>query len=489
MNFDYEKEMARIDAQIAAGPYKDTWQSLSSYPVPKWYEDVKFGIFIHFSVCAQTAFANEWYPRAMYMKGTREYEHHIKEHGSHKDFGYKDFIPQFKAEKFDADEWNDLFKESGAEYVVPVAEHHDGFQMYKSKLSHWNAAEMGPMRDVVGEMTDSIREHGMIPGVSSHRIEHWWFLSHAREFDSDMTGEEEIGHIYWPSMKESDDDMDPFSEPVPTKEFLEDWLARTVELIDRFAPRVLYFDWWIHHSAVRPYFRKMMAYYYNHMEKLGLTGIVNYKYGALPFGCGVPDVERGQFAEAKPYIWQTDTAIGDKSWGYIKDNQYKSSRQIIENLIDVVSKNGRLLLNVGPKGDGTICDEEVKVLKEIGSWLKVNGEAIYKTKPYERSSEGPTRIEDGYFTETAKEYTSEDFRFTVKDDHMYVIVMKASLNGDYHVKSFARRRDEDQNHFTGVISDVEVLGGNCSFEHKTDGLHIHSDIKSDYPVVFRISFS
>ena len=487
--FNLQAEMQRIDEQIAKGPYKDTWESLSRYQVPKWYSDVKFGIFIHFSVCSQTAYANEWYPRNMYIQGTEEFKHHEETYGPHKDFGFKDFIPQFKAEKFDPEAWAALFKEAGAEYVVPVAEHHDGFQMYESRISKWNAAQMGPKRDVVGELTDAVQSHGMISGTSSHRIEHWWFLSHGREFDSDIHEPLNRDDLYWPSMKEPEDQFDPYSSPVPTEEFLQDWLARTVELIDRFSPSVLYFDWWIHHNAAKPYVKKMLAYYYNHMEAQGIAGVVNYKYGSIPFGCAVPDVERGQFADAKPYIWQTDTSIGDNSWGYVPTNHYKSADSILRDLADIVSKNGRMLLNVGPKGDGTICEEEVDVLKKIGAWMKTNREALTGTVPYECSGEGPTQIKDGYFTEGEKKYTSEDFRFTVKNGHMYIIALKASDNGDYLVKSFARAREDSQNHFLGVIENVKALDcRTATWEQRKDGLFLHADLKTENPVVFRVDF-
>lgn len=170
--YNMSNDLKKIDKVIAQGPYKDTWESLSNYTVPSWYKKAKFGIFIHWGVYSVPAFGNEWYSRSMYCKCSREFEHHIKTYGSQKDFGYKDFIPLFKAEKFDAQKWAELFKEAGAKYVVPVAEHHDGFQMYKSKISHWNAYEMGPKRDVLGELETACKDQGLILGASSHRAEH-----------------------------------------------------------------------------------------------------------------------------------------------------------------------------------------------------------------------------------------------------------------------------------------------------------------------------
>ena len=158
---DMKKALQNIDDVIEKGPYKDTWASLSSWQTPKWYQKAKFGIFIHWGVYSVPAFDSEWYPRNMYIEGSKVYEHHIKTYGAHKDFGYKDFIPMFKAEKFDPNAWAALFKKAGAKYVVPVAEHHDGFQMYRSNISHWNAYEMGPKRDIVGELKAAV-EHGKI---------------------------------------------------------------------------------------------------------------------------------------------------------------------------------------------------------------------------------------------------------------------------------------------------------------------------------------
>lgn len=181
-----KKALQSIDDVIEKGPYKDTWASLSSWQTPKWYQKAKFGIFIHWGVYSVPAFDSEWYPRNMYIEGSKVYEHHIKTYGAHKDFGYKDFIPMFKAEKFDPNAWAALFKKAGAKYVVPVAEHHDGFQMYRSNISHWNAYEMGPKRDIVGELKAAVEAQGMTLGVSSHRIEHWFFMSNGKKFESDM---------------------------------------------------------------------------------------------------------------------------------------------------------------------------------------------------------------------------------------------------------------------------------------------------------------
>lgn len=498
MGFDYNKELQRIDEVIAKGPYKDTWESLGKYEVPKWYKDIKFGIFIHWGVYAAAAYANEWYPRNMYIKDTDEYKHHIEVFGNHKEHGYKDYIPMLTGENFDADKWTDLFEKSGAEYFVPVAEHHDGFQMYKSKLSKWNAAEMGPKRDVIGELREAADKKGLTFGTSSHRIEHWWFLANGRDFESDICGEFDREDMYWPSVKEPADQHDSFSEPYPTKEFMEDWLIRTCEIVDRFHPSILYFDWWIHHIAVRPYLKKAAAYYYNEMERVGKTGVINYKHDEFLFGSAVPDMERGQFSEAKPYPWQTDTSTCFNSWGYTVMNRYKEATDILCDLVDVVSKNGRMLLNIGPKPDGTVTDEETSILLEIGKWLKVNGEAIYGSRLYKTFGEGPTKVVEGMFNDSdVKVFTSDDFRFTVNHGNIYAIAMRASDNGEYNITSFAQQNADGSHKFMGNILKVQALGEDSEAEFKLDntGLHIRSDYKpsqisdklGNAPLVFRLT--
>ena len=162
--------------KIAQGRFEPTWESLKQYTIPEWYIDAKFGIFIHWGLYSVPAFGNEWYARNMYQQGRPEFEHHIKTYGPQTAFGYKDFIPMFTAEKFDANEWAQLFKDAGARYVMPVAEHHDGFAMYDSDLSEWTAAKMGPHRDIIGELAEATRAHDMVFCASSHRAEHWWFF-------------------------------------------------------------------------------------------------------------------------------------------------------------------------------------------------------------------------------------------------------------------------------------------------------------------------
>ena len=481
--------LAQIDTLVQNGPFSDSWASLVNYRTPDWYRKLKFGIFIHWGVYSVPAFGNEWYPRNMYIQDSPEFRHHVATYGPHKAFGYKDFIPLFRAERFDPEAWAALFARSGAKYVVPVAEHHDGFQMYRSAISHWNAFEMGPRRDVLGELSAACRSKGLVMGASSHRIEHWFFLGHGREFDSDIHEPLVRGDFYWPSMPEPKW-HDIYGQPAPSREYMEDWLMRTCELIDRYHPSIIYFDWWIEHSAAKPWIRKLAAYYYNQAAARGEEVVINYKHDAFLFGAAVPDVERGQFNEIKPFIWQTDTSVARNSWGYTEGNDYKSAEELIWNLVDVVSKNGNFLLNIGPKADGTIPEEDARLLQEIGAWLDVNGEAIYGSRPWRMFGEGPTQLVEGQFSDdVAPNFTDRDFRFTMKGDALYVIAMKCSDRGEYCVRALGELDASRQANFHGIIRHVRLLGADAELPWTRDeaGLHLHSPARSATPLVFKIT--
>lgn len=487
---EYLKHIGQV---IAAGPYTDSWASLSHHPVPAWYQKAKFGIFIHWGVFSVPAYSYEWYPRHMYIKGSREYEHHVKTYGPVDEFGYKDFIPMFQAEKFDAEQWLELFARSGARYIMPVAEHHDGFQMYDSRLSRWNAVQMGPKRDVLGELKNAADRRGIAFCASSHRAEHYWYFNGGTQIKSDVT-DPEYADFYGPAVYDRQLG-DPFPHEThrvdsitPDTAWLEDWLVRTCELIDLYQPQCIYFDWWIQNLAFKPYLKKFAAYYYNQAVSWNKDVTIHYKYNAFAYTSAVYDIERGQMSGISPRPWQTDTAIAKNSWGYTDNNEYKKAEDIICDFIDIVSKNGCLLLNVGPKSDGTIVPEEAYVLEEIGKWLDRNGEGIYDSTFWLVYGEGPTQTPEGHFSDTERPpYTSEDIRYTYKEGAVYAFLMKMPASRQAVFKSFARPASLEDD---VTVLDVSLLGSTAAveFERDTAGMTVRFPEACDtgYPVCFKI---
>ncbi|MGB8451021.1 MAG: alpha-L-fucosidase [Anaerocolumna sp.] len=480
----------KIDDVIQKGQYKDNWESLHAYPVPKWYRNAKFGIFIHWGVYSVPAFGNEWYPRNMYIPGTKEYEHHIKTYGLHKDFSYADFIPMFTAEHFDADEWMKLIKASGAKYVMPVAEHHDGFQMYDSALSDWNAAKMGPKRDILGELKVSAEKEDLVFCASSHRAENYWFYGGARHFDSglqDMEFKEPFGYAHPDYANEevvNTLSQDIYSVPA-SKEHLENWLARTCELVDKYKPKIVWFDWWIQNISFKPYLKKFAAYYYNRAIEWGEEVAINYKFEAYAYQTAVFDIERGQLNNIRPRLWQTDTAVAKNSWGYTENNDFKNPVDIICDMIDIVSKNGCMLLNIGPRSDGTITGEDKEVLLSIGKWLSVNGESIYDTTFWQTYGEGPTEVKEGAFTDVDRApFTSGDIRFTYKAPYLYTNVLSWPKNGEVTINSLGEEA------FKGAINKIRILGYDVpvTFTRRKEVLSVkvQDNIATEYPVCIKI---
>ena len=479
-------DVRRADGE---GPFRPDWESLQKYEVPEWYADAKFGIFIHWGVYSVPAFGSEWYPRDMYRARSEEYKHHLATYWPQDKFGYKDFIPRFKAEHFDPAKWAALFKEAGAKYVVPVAEHHDGFAMYDSGLSDWTAAKMGPHRDVIGELAKAVRAAGLHFGASSHRVEHDFFLGVGRTIPSDIN-DPQYAAFYgpahnWLEARHGTPVSNDFT--FVSQAWTDDWLARSAEIVEKYHPDIMYFDWWIGQASVRANLAKFTAFYYNSSLKYGdPVGVINYKDYAIQEHSAVLDLERGQLDDIRPLHWQTDTSVSNKSWGYIENDTFKSPEFVVHQLVDIVSKNGNLLLNIGPRSDGTIPDEVQHVLREVGAWLAVNGEAIYGTRPWTTFGEGPTKVAGGSFhdTDTSK-YTAQDFRFTTKGSTLYAMELGWPTSGEAVIRVLGTQ-------IGGKVDAISLLGSNeaISFQQLGDGLHIRVPAHGPgkFASAFRITF-
>lgn len=405
----------------AEGPYKPDWESLKNHqPAPDWFRDAKFGIYFHWGVYSVPAYGSEWYPRNMHLERAREYRHHAEKYGKQSEYTYADFVPRFKAEKFDADEWAELFQKAGARFAGPVAEHHDGFAMWDSKVTPWNAKARGPKRDITGELARAIRKRGMKFVATFHHARNSLWLKNGK-----WSGHYEGAKTNFPEVLEKPEVAFMYGY-MPREKFLDMWLAKLVEVIDQYQPDLIWFDSWLD-EIPDAYITAYLAYYFNRAKQWNREVVMTFKQKDVSQEIGVLDLEKGRMNKLTDFTWLTDDTISKGSWCYTDNLQIKSLPQVLHVLIDIVSKNGQLLLNISPKADGTIPEEQQAVLLGIGDWLKVNGEAIYDTRPWVTFGEGPTRLKrGGGFTHHHSgylRYSSEDIRYTRKGDTLYAICL------------------------------------------------------------------
>jgi alpha-L-fucosidase len=479
-----------MEERTRKGPFQPTWESIRTHSNAPWFDDAKFGIYCHwgaFSVpafCSEKDFGDEWYSYHMYIKGTGVNAYHEQHYGPLNKFGFKDFIPMFKAEKFDPDSWADLFKKAGARFAGPVTMFADGFAMWDSRLTRWNSVNMGPRRDVVGELAQAIRKQDMKFVSTFHHHWRWgWFPTMDKTTD---TADPEYADLYGAPLPRSASLLLHDPEPKPDREFCEWWLSLMGEVIDRYRPDLVWIDDKM--QVVDEQYRKeLLAYYYNRAAEWNRDVVLTYKHVDLPPGVAVLDLERGRLDKLVAYKWLTDDSIDWNSWGYTQNHNYKSSRRLIHELIDIVSKNGNLLLNVGPRADGTFPEAARKCLLEIGAWLRLNGEAIYGTRPWETYGEGPSKVIAGtLMEEKVGEFTPQDVRFTTKGNVLYAISLGRPAK-ELVVASLGSTRKL----WFGEIGEVRLLGADARLHWYRDARGLTVQIPDTFSgsdaCVFRIT--
>ena len=418
----------RAETNIPAGPtgpLEPTWKSLSTHQDPEWFRDAKLGIYTHWGPvtvgCEESG--GQWYGSEMYIAGNPVFEYHKKKFGDQKSFGYKDVIPLFTAEKFDPEHWADLFAKAGAKFAGPVAVHHDNFAMWDSEVTPWNSAKMGPKRDITGELAKAYRKHGMKFLTTFHHGFTWRYYEPAYKYDA---GDPKYMQIYG----EAHEPGAP-----PSSRFLDQWLGMVNEVVRKYEPDMIWFDFGLGTVITPEYQRRMFADYYNWSAALGRETAVAHKHPEIQQYTGILDFERGREDKLTPYIWLTDTALGP--WFNQKSEPYRTTDNLVDVFVDIVSKNGCMLLNVGPCADGSIPPEAEKMLTQMGDWLNVNGEAIYSTRPWEHFGEGPVSSPGGGFSEGGdRPYTAADLRFTrSKDGSTIYVIALAWPEGPFTVGS------------------------------------------------------
>ena len=498
---------------IASGPFKPEWNSLDKYQVPEWYRNAKFGIWAHWGPQCEPEFG-DWYGRLMYEEGGDAYRYHLRKYGHPSQFGFKDIIAQWKADKWDPDALVALYKKAGAKYFVALANHHDNFDLYNSRYQpEWNSTRIGPRQDLIAGWSKAARANGLRFGVSVHAAHAWtWYELAQRadksgpyagvQYDGNLQRTDGLGK-WWEGLdpqglyaqrhplSKAEGDGGVHHEQwhwgggasIPDKAYCDKFFDRTRDLIDSYDPDLVYYD-----DTVLPLYPfsdvglRLAAHMYNRSiaTKGRLEAVVNGKIlNAQQRRSMVWDIERGQSNRIEELPWQTCTCIG--SWHYdrrIYDNRgYKSAQAVVHTLIDVVSKNGNLLLSVPVRGNGTIDAQETAIVEEIGRWMARNGEAIYDTRPWAVFGEGPVMEEAaapmsgaGFNEGKGKAFTAADIRFTAKEDAVYAFVMGWPQDGKVNIRSMRSATP----HLRKRIARVELVstGRPLAFRQTADGLQV-----------------
>lgn len=506
-------EFPEISEEVSSGPFKPTWESLQSYQTPEWFRDAKFGIWAHWGPQCQPE-AGDWYAREMYIEGSHKYKFHLEKYGHPSEFGFKDVIHSWKAEKWDPEALVSLYKNAGARYFMALANHHDNFDLYDSKYQkNWNALKIGPKKDLIAGWAAAAKKNGLFFGVSVHAAHAWsWYEAAQRSdksgkyagisYDGKLTKADGRGK-WWSGLdpQELYAQNHPLSENSldngaisrqwdwgnganrPTKAYIEKFYNRTINLINKYHPDLVYFDdsqlplWPVSDAGLR-----IAAHLYNKSikEKGKLNAVITGKIlDENQRKAMVWDIERGQSNAIEPQPWQTDTCIGN--WHYDRSvytrKGYKTAKTVIHTLVDVVSKNGNLMLNIPVRGDGTIDELERQVVEEIGVWMKANGESIYGTRPWKIFGEGPAQqgaaklSEQGFNEGKGKPFTEADIRFAVKGGQLFATVMGWPASGSALITSLR----ENSNYYPGQINKVELVstGQQLKFERNAAGLKVY----------------
>lgn len=442
--------------------YTPDWESLAKHKTaPDWLSDAKFGIYFHWGVYTVPAYENEWYPSKMYIKDHPVYKHHLKTYGSQKEFGYHHFVPDFKAEHFDAEEWVSLFKKAGAKFAGPVAQHHDGFAMWKSEVNPWNSFDKGPKKDITGEIAKAIRKNDMKLITTFHHARNLQRNTHQPENWGDFNSHYTYNPDWHTSSK--DPELSILYGNIPKEKFHQNWARQINEVVDQYHPDAIWFDSWLDFipEKIR---QQMCADYFNEAAKNDQEVFIGYKQRDLPKEIGVLDIEQGGKKDITEKLWMTDITLSYKSWSYVEGQTYKDTHMVMSNLIDVVSKNGVVLLNVSPKADGTIPQEQRKILLEMGDWFSKYGEAIYNTKPWDVFGFGNAQSEEGVHggqSATIK-YTADDIRITQSKDEksMYLIFLgKPKVGKEVSLRLLAKHRLPPRSNIKRIVvlgSETEV---------------------------------